>query len=330
MQFFDVFNGDADGLCALHQLRLARPLDAVLITGTKRDVNLLARVPAAAGDAVTVLDVSLAVNRDALLGLLAGGATVEYFDHHFAGEIPVHPNLRAIIDTESEVCTSILVDRHLQGRHREWAIVGAFGDNLTQRAQGLATTMQLQPAQCAALRELGECLNYNAYGDSEADLFIRPAALYERLHRYADPFRFLDADPVLQEIRQGRGRDMELANQLEPEFLSTGGAIYVLPDAPWARRVRGEFANQLATHSPERAHALLTPNLRGGYTVSVRAPVKTMRGADQLCRQFASGGGRGAAAGVNDLREDQLPEFVRAFGRAFGAAPHNDSQHRGA
>ena len=34
MKFYDVFNGDADGLCALHQLRLAEPRDAVLVTGT--------------------------------------------------------------------------------------------------------------------------------------------------------------------------------------------------------------------------------------------------------------------------------------------------------
>ena len=38
----DVFNGDADGLCALHQLRLAEPLaDAQLVTGVKRDIALL-------------------------------------------------------------------------------------------------------------------------------------------------------------------------------------------------------------------------------------------------------------------------------------------------
>ena len=33
MTQFDIFNGDADGLCALHQLRLERPLDSVLVTG---------------------------------------------------------------------------------------------------------------------------------------------------------------------------------------------------------------------------------------------------------------------------------------------------------
>ena len=51
MTHFDVFNGDADGLCALHQLRLEAPLDSVLITGVKRDIALLQRVPAGRGDA---------------------------------------------------------------------------------------------------------------------------------------------------------------------------------------------------------------------------------------------------------------------------------------
>lgn len=38
------FNGDADGLCALQQLRLAEGADAVLVTGVKRDIHLLKRV----------------------------------------------------------------------------------------------------------------------------------------------------------------------------------------------------------------------------------------------------------------------------------------------
>ena len=52
------FNGDADGLCALQQLRLADPRPGELVTGVKRDINLLERVPARAGDECTVLDVS--------------------------------------------------------------------------------------------------------------------------------------------------------------------------------------------------------------------------------------------------------------------------------
>ena len=36
MADFDVFNGDADGICALQQLRLSRPLASTLVTGVKR------------------------------------------------------------------------------------------------------------------------------------------------------------------------------------------------------------------------------------------------------------------------------------------------------
>ena len=49
MTCFYVFNGDADGLCALQQLHLADPGDAILVTGVKRDIGLLARVEAPAG-----------------------------------------------------------------------------------------------------------------------------------------------------------------------------------------------------------------------------------------------------------------------------------------
>ena len=71
---FDVFNGDADGLCALQQLRLAEPLHSTLVTGPKRDISLLKRVSASAGDHVTVLDISLDKNREALLSLLEQAA----------------------------------------------------------------------------------------------------------------------------------------------------------------------------------------------------------------------------------------------------------------
>ncbi|MEX0614825.1 MAG: DHH family phosphoesterase, partial [Methylophaga sp.] len=62
MQSFDVFNGDADGICALVQLRLAAPRESVLVTGVKRDIQLLQQVEPEAGDEVTVLDISLQKN----------------------------------------------------------------------------------------------------------------------------------------------------------------------------------------------------------------------------------------------------------------------------
>jgi hypothetical protein len=56
MAHFDVFNGDADGICSLLQLRLAAPIDSVLVTGVKCDTGLLPRVIAQPGDIVTVFD----------------------------------------------------------------------------------------------------------------------------------------------------------------------------------------------------------------------------------------------------------------------------------
>ncbi len=317
MTQFDVFNGDADGLCSLHQLRLAEPRDAVLVTGVKRDVALLARVAAEAGDAVTVLDVSVDANRKALTRLLERGVDVQYFDHHYAGDLPVHPRLQAFIDPSPAVCTGIIVDRFLGGRHRLWAIVAAFGDNLAAAAQELAATLALDPVRQASLQELGETLAYNAYGDSESDLIVPPDALYDTLRLYADPLAFAHEEAVLRRIAETRRDDLDRARRVRPERASERRAVYVLPDAEWSRRVRGALGNELAVAYPERAHALLTPNAHQGYTVSVRAPLATSTGADALCRRFKTGGGRAAAAGINHLPDDRLPAFVRQFERAF-------------
>jgi hypothetical protein len=40
-------------------------------------------------------------------------------------------------------------------------------------------------------------------------------------------------------------------------------------------------------------------------------------GADVLCREFATGGGRSAAAGIDHLPADQLDDFVRRLDKAF-------------
>jgi hypothetical protein len=317
MTHYDVFNGDADGLCSLHQLRLEYPLESVLVTGAKRDVALLGRVDAHAGDSVTVLDVSVASNRAALAGLLERGVAVQYFDHHFAGELPEHARLQAVIDTSPQVCTGILIDRYLQGRRRIWAVIAAFGDNLVQPARSLASSLRLDIGAIAALRQLGENLSYNAYGDSEADLIAHPSELYRTVARYTDPFRLLREEGLLARIDTVRRDDLATACEVEPAVALAGGTVYMLPDAAWSRRVRGAFGNQLANRFPDLAHAILTPNAQGGYTVSVRAPQVKPTGADALCRAFQTGGGRAAAAGINHLPQERLPDFTRRMGQAF-------------
>lgn len=98
MTNYDIFNGDADGICALLQLRLAEPRDAQLVTGVKRDINLLSQVQAEQGDRLTVLDISLDKNRDDLRRVLKAGAEVFYVDHHFAGEVPASASLKSMIN----------------------------------------------------------------------------------------------------------------------------------------------------------------------------------------------------------------------------------------
>lgn len=322
MKHFDVFNGDADGICALHQLRLEQPMEATLVTGAKRDVALLQRVEAvaAAGDSVTVLDVSLETNHAPLVALIDRGVDVEFFDHHYAGAVPVHALLAAHIDPAPDICTSLIVDRHLRGKHRLWAIAGAFGDNLMGPAHALAVQARLPERDEQQLRELGEAMNYNAYGDSEADLIVPPAALYRAVRPYADPFEFIATTSLVEQLADSRRRDMALAHQQRPAAELTCGSVYVLPDAAWSRRVRGAFANALANAEPQRAHAVLSATQCGDFTVSVRAPVGLPYGADRLCRSFATGGGRMAAGGINRLARERFGEFVQMFRHVFEAA----------
>lgn len=316
MQFYDIFNGDADGICALQQLRLEEPQASVLVTGVKRDVRLLDRVNAAAGDVLTVLDISLRANAGGLKRVLEAGARCRYFDHHATGEIPRHANLMTQIDTAPDTCTSLIVDRHLGGRQRPWAVVAAFGDNLAGPARRAAAPLELGDTDLERLRELGEYLNYNAYGETVEDLHYHPADLFETVSHYSDPLDFISGEPVFEVLRDALADDLDRAGTLAPQMASPATAIYVLPDAAWSRRIHGFFANRLSQRHPRRAHALLVSS-HGSYAVSVRAPAANPRGADELCLKFETGGGRQAAAGINRLPEADYSRFVAEFTKAF-------------
>jgi hypothetical protein len=313
---FDVCNGDADGLCAVVQWRLTDRSEATLVTGLKRDIELLQRVGAQGGDEVLVCDISLSRNRTALDRLLSRGVHVRWFDHHEAGEVPAHPHLEAHIDTRAEVCTSLLVDRHLAGRWRRWALVGAYGDNLVPVADALARTSDVREDERSRLQALGEAINYNAYGDDVTDVRIAPSALFSHLVRHADPIDCFDHEPIVGELLALRDADLACAEAVAPRWQGAHGAVVVLPDAGWSRRVTGTFAHRLAAREPERAHAVLRPDGLGGYMASVRAPWARPEGADGFCRRFG-GSGRASAAGVDRLPANRLDAFVEAFGAAW-------------
>ena len=325
MTTIDVFNGDADGLCALHQLRLAEPRESLLVTGVKRDIGLVERVETDLGreagpdDELTVLDVSLDKNREALVTLLDKGVSARYFDHHFPGEIPERDTLETHIDTDAETCTGLIVDAHLGGTYRAWAVAAAFGDNLVRAASAAAEPLGLDAAGLDTLRTLGTLLNYNGYGSSLEDLHFDPAELSRRLRPYADPFDFVENDDVFATLDEGYRGDMSRAEAIAPEREDARTAMYLFPNDPFARRVGGVYANALAQAHPERAHALLTERADGAYVVSVRAPLAERTGADELCRRFETGGGRKAAAGINRLPPGDVERFAEALTEQYGS-----------
>jgi hypothetical protein len=314
MANFDVFNGDADGILSLVQLRLAEPRQAELITGRKRDIKLLDRVKAGEGDHVTVLDISMRSNADELRRILDAGASVFYVDHHNAGDIPEDKNLQAVIDTFPEMCTAMLVDDCLEGAYRAWAVTAAFGDNFPAMARQKAQRYDL-PLE--SLARLGMLVNYNGYGGSVEDLLYHPADLYRELAPFQTPMNFLNENKtVFDRLDAGYEADLAKAQQAKIIDKTETGHIITLPDSAGSRRISGVHGNQLAQDNPARAHAILTSQ-KGGYLVSIRAPLNNRSGADTLALQFETGGGRSAAAGINHLRDADLDRFIKAFRAAF-------------
>jgi len=304
----DVCNGDADGLCALRMWRLASPAESIVVTGLKRDIELVERVDAGAGDRVTVFDLSFSRNRPAALRLLERGAHLRWFDHHDAGELPEHPNFTATIEFDRQTCTSILVDQELGGRFRRWAIAAAYGDNLRASAQRLADTLALPLEECEGLRRFGVLINYNAYGGSDDDVHLHPAAVYRLLTHHDDPLQVAGATPLLDELEALRTSDLAQASAVAPYRSGQTAEVIVLPDDAWSRRVLGTYANERAEVDPQRAHAVLRQTA-DGFEISVRAPRGVHRGANMLCHEFG-GGGRVAAAGIDRLPLQRLDSFV--------------------
>jgi len=319
---YDVFNGDADGIIALLQLRLADPKESELITGVKRDISLLKQVDASKATTVTVLDISLEKNNQPLEALLALNIPVFYVDHHRTGEIPSSNELTTLLNTDANTCTSLLVNDFLQGKYANWAIAAAFGDNMQASAKILAAKVGLTEREQAQLSELGIYINYNGYGASVEDLHFHPADLYQALLKYPDPFTLInESGSIFWQLKQAYLADMAKAQSAKVISENTYVKAVQLADEAWSRRVSGVFGNDLANQSPDRAHIVLTLNKldeqqnqtgsdQASYTVSLRAPLNNKQGAGDICSHFPTGGGRAAAAGVNALPVSQLNEFI--------------------
>jgi single-stranded DNA-specific DHH superfamily exonuclease len=309
---YDVFNGDADGILALVQLRLAEPKESILITGVKRDISLLKQVDISKASSVTVLDISMEKNIEALNGLLSNNTNVIYVDHHRAGDVPESAILNAIIDIDANTCTSLLVNDLLKGRFANWAVAAAFGDNMTASAEKLSAELGLSVEAQEKLKAFGIYINYNGYGRDVDDLHFRPAELFKLLVQYPDPLSLIEQpNSVFQQLEKAYKEDMALAESADVVADTNIAKVVELADAAWARRVSGVFGNELANRAPDKAHAVITLNADGNtYTVSLRAPLNNKQGASDICIQFPSGGGRAGAAGINLLPKEQLSKFI--------------------
>jgi hypothetical protein len=311
----DLFNGDADGICALHQLRMAEPRRTRLITGVKRDIELFRHLPPDRPLDVTVLDLCFDKNEAGVRRVLQADGQVRYFDHHSAHTLFEHPRLHACIDQAADVCTSLLVDRHLAGRFRDWAIVGAHGDNLSPASFAMARARGHDAGEMEALQRLGLLLNYNAYGESTDDLHLPPLQLYEAVRRFESPFDFIAQADEYRRLAQGYEDDRHRSAALQPFWRHRDAELYLLPGEAWARRLSGTLANRLVAEGEGKSVAVLTRRSDGHFIVSVRIAARCAASADALCRRYPSGGGRRAAAGIDSLPESELEGFIAEFSR---------------
>lgn len=308
---YDIFNGDADGIIALLQLQLANPTDTVKVTGVKRDIQLLQKITPQKGDCIRVLDISMEKNMAALHDALSVGARVMYVDHHKAGDIPNHVNLFAHIDSDANICTSLIVSDLLNKQFHLWAITAAYGDNLFTKADAEADKLKLTELQKSQLKAFGTYINYNGYGSEVADLHFAPEDLYEQLLQYKSPLDAInDGSSVYYILESAYKEDMHKAVNATVLHDCEIAKVILLDDEAWARRVSGVLGNDLANQSPYKAHGVVTYNNKGSYTVSVRAPLNNKQGAVDICSKFLTGGGRAAAAGINELPESQISKFI--------------------
>lgn len=324
-----VFNGDADGIVSQHLLALSGVAPEARITGLKRDLRLLRHLPetppGGGGHALFVCDINLRDNRDDLLRLLQNPATeISWYDHHEPGEIPANSRLATHISTGRGTCTGLLVHADLRAKGQDpdprWAAMAAFGDNLPEAARALLAPSGTGADELAMLREAGELINYNAYGETADDVLFAPLDVAERMAPFADPLAFIRESGLIGPLRAQLKEDEERMGGLVPDHTVSGASLYVLPAQAFARRLGSTFANRAALSDPGRAVAVLHPLRDGTFQASIRAP----RGrpgaaaAASLAEEFPSGGGRALAAGVNRLDPADVDRFVRRFFETYG------------
>ena len=316
MKHYDFFNGDADGIISLHQFRLQFPRKSELFTGVKRDVKLLRHAVDIKNATFTVFDISLLSNSDYIEGILKNNNKVSWFDHHEPGDTDLGDNFSIRVDADPNCCTNILVDKFIDGLHRPWTICGAYGDNLHEQAEKLNPCFS--EMTMLQLKEIGETLNYNGYGNEESDLTVHPKDVYLDIQKYRSPFQYRKLSEIYNKINTQMKSDETELNSSEILHTSETGNIILLPNTKASIRYSGIYSNKQTTDNPDKAFAILTEINDDNYRVSIRSPKNNPYEASTLALSFPTGGGREKAAGINELPKTELKKFIDKFEDIYG------------
>ena len=281
MRWF-AFNGDADGICSMVQWGLIHGIDGNVVTGVKRDIELLKKIVPDDGDEIIVMDISLARNHSRASELIQRGIKITWFDHHLAGE-PI-PGLKSNINTSPKVCTARIIESYL-GVESDWAQVALHGDGLSEHSS--------KPE----FKELGELLNYNGYGAGLEDLHFHPEELMRICLESKTPESFLQTS-TFETLRNGFIDDMKNVESVVEE-----NGIYMLPNEAWARRVVGVMAHRINSTGPG-PHVIAIDK---GDTLQIS--LRGRKDIGKVCAMFG-GGGRETAGGIDALPKDEITALM--------------------
>ena len=316
-----VFNGDADGIISQTILGKVLGLPDLRITGLKREVHLLRKLPPLDSGRIHVMDISLRQNLPELPAVLKPEKIqVTWYDHHEPGEPFVHPRLELHINEASGTCSAVIVNQVFGKKHSLWATMAAFGDNLPSTAKALAAEAGANVDETSVLRHCGILLNYNAYGERPGDVLFAPAYLAQKAAACNSALDFCHEEGIFGPLNEQLAKDSMHFDGIQPLVDSDSARAFLVPDEPWARRYAATWANSQILSHPKAALAMIHPRAEGTFMVSIRAP-RLSQGAGlsaaDLAMEFSSGGGRRLAAGINVLPEADFTRFLNRFTSFF-------------
>lgn len=313
-----VFNGD-EGVIAAYQVskHFKDKFDFDYVSGHKYEMDLVKRVKPKEKSTVYVLDLNLPHNIEAVEELLKGGHKVVYVDHHKFDRLPKHENFDAYINTEDKHNTSTLVNEILcKNKFDLWAVVGAYGDEKSEKAEELIKKNNVSPKDAKLLKRLGKMINYNSF-----KMKMHPEKLIHILLNYDTPFEFIKHEnEFTTDLAKSYTNDLKSLLGKRKRFYEGDLEIHVLPESDSAESMFADVAYRVQKIHPNKKIAILClekeakdTGEKTKYNISIRAPSKAHEYARKL------GGGRETAAGASITQEknESLEDVVKRVASAF-------------